>query len=225
MTETKESKQIRQMTNFIMQEAHEKCNEIRLKADHDYQLEIQNLVHAGKLRLQEKYAKKEKDLEIQQRVAKSNAVSASRVKKMKARDEMLNQLKAEALVKLSAFTKTPAYTTLLHGLLVQGLLKIQEQNVEIKCLDSDKAAVTKILPAALKEVFSKLRPGMSMPAASISSVALAPKTTAGGIVLVAYEGRIVVDQTLDERLSIAYTGVMPSVRKTLFPPSKASTSK
>jgi len=217
MAETKESKQIRQMTNFIMQEAHEKCNEIRLKADHDYQLEIQNLVHAGKLRLQEEYAKKEKDLEIQQRVAKSNAASASRVKKMKARDEMLNQLKAESLVKLAAFTKTPAYNTLLHGLIVQGLLKIQEQNVEIRCLETDRASVTKMLPAALKELGSKLTSGMTMPTVTVSATALLPKTTTGGIVLVAYEGRIVVDQTLDERLAIAYKGVMPNVRKSLFP--------
>ena len=105
-------RQIKQMVNFIMQEAHEKVNEIKIKVifiyrgvyyfyvyiildlygdynyfansliyfsmiiiiiivcqtEHDFNLEKQNLVHNGKLRVQEEYAQKEKDLEIQQRM-------------------------------------------------------------------------------------------------------------------------------------------------------------
>ena len=38
------------------------------QTDHDFNLERQNLVHAGKQKVQEEYAQKEKDLEIQQRV-------------------------------------------------------------------------------------------------------------------------------------------------------------
>lgn len=39
-----------------------------LQTDHDFNLEKQNLVHSGKLKVQEEYAQKEKDLEIEQRV-------------------------------------------------------------------------------------------------------------------------------------------------------------
>ena len=114
------------MVNFIMQEAHEKGNEIKIKVgapsytnkaggerwislnhflrelkwysgrlptlaywdsifilckvslnflfsdvpqtDHDFNLEKQQLVHNGKLKVQEEYAQKEKDLEVEQRV-------------------------------------------------------------------------------------------------------------------------------------------------------------
>ena len=31
--------QIRQMVNFILQEAHEKANEIRVKTEHDFNVE------------------------------------------------------------------------------------------------------------------------------------------------------------------------------------------
>jgi V-type H+-transporting ATPase subunit E len=41
---------------------------VLLQTDHDFNLERQNLVHAGKQRVQEEYAQKAKDLEIQQRV-------------------------------------------------------------------------------------------------------------------------------------------------------------
>lgn len=81
------------------------------KTDHDFNLEKQNLVHNGKLKVQEEYAQKEKDLEIEQRVcatyphdlenlvkhllfhsSRSASVGAARVKKMKARDELLEVL-------------------------------------------------------------------------------------------------------------------------------------
>lgn len=88
MTDT--SRQIKQMVNFIMQEAHEKVNEIRIKTEHDFNLEKQMLVHNGKIKIQEEYTQKEKDLEIQQRVQRSTAVGAARVKKMKARHELLD---------------------------------------------------------------------------------------------------------------------------------------
>jgi len=39
-----------------------------LQTDHDFNLEKQNLVHSGKLKVQEEFAQKEKDLEIEQRV-------------------------------------------------------------------------------------------------------------------------------------------------------------
>jgi V-type H+-transporting ATPase subunit E len=84
------SRQIKQMVNFIMQEAHEKVNEIRIKTEHDFNLEKQMLVHNGKIKIQEEYTQKEKDLEIQQRVQRSSAVGAARVKKMKSRHELLD---------------------------------------------------------------------------------------------------------------------------------------
>ena len=79
--------QIRQMVNFILQEAHEKANEIRVKTEHDFNVEKQTLIHAARQRLNEEYAQKEREREVQQRIAKSTAVGDARVKKMRLRDE------------------------------------------------------------------------------------------------------------------------------------------
>lgn len=38
----------------------------------------------------------------------------------------------------------------------------------------------------------------------------------GGVVLTALNNRIILNQTVDERLAIAYTDTMPQVRKGLF---------
>lgn len=217
--ESESQRQVRQMVNFIMQEANEKVNELRIKTDHDFNLERQNLVHAGKQRVQEEYAQKAKDLEIQQRVARSTAVATSRVKKMKARDDLLQQLKAEALAKLAAFTKSAEYGQYLKNLIIQGLIKIEEPIVEIQARQEDKALVAKLVPSAVDE-YKALMQGAGhhvQPTVTVSEVALSSKQVTGGVLLSALGGRIILDQTMDERLNIAYTEMMPSVRYGLFP--------
>jgi V-type H+-transporting ATPase subunit E len=215
------NKQIKQMVNFIMQEAHEKVNEIRIKTEHDFNLEKQLLVHNGKLKIQEEYAQKEKDLEVEQRVARSSAVGTARVKKMKSRDELLEQLKTECLGKLGSVSTAATYPQLMQSLIMQGLIKIEEQTVEIQCRSEDKAIVTKVLPDALKEYQRVMKEnGHTVrgvdPKVSISKVELPSKSCCGGVILTACNNRIVLNQTLDERLIIAYTDLMPDVRAGLF---------
>lgn len=63
--------------------------EIKLKTEHDFNLEKQMLVHNAKLKIQDEYVQKDKDRAVQDRIARSGMVGDSRVKKMKARDELL----------------------------------------------------------------------------------------------------------------------------------------
>lgn len=207
------------MINFIMQEAHEKVNEIRIKTDHDFNLEKQQLVHNGKLKVQEEYTQKEKDLEIQQRVERSAAVGASRMKKMKARDDLLEEMRKMSLEKLAGLSKGPAYAALIKKLIVEGLIKIEEEVVEIQTRPEDKAIVAGLLAEAVTE-YRKLMATAGHkvnPQVKVSALSLNPKVSTGGVVLTALEGRIVLDQTVNERLNIAYMGVMPAVRNGLFP--------
>lgn len=201
-----------------MQEAHEKCNEIKIKTENDFTLEKQNLVHNGKLKIQEEYAQKEKNLEIQQRVDKSDKIGKARVEKMKVRDDLLEKLKKSVTEKLAVYSSSPQYPTLIKNLIVQGLIKIQEQTVEIQCRPDDKAAVTRVLPDALNEFRTVMQNnGYKVnPKVTISKTPIGAKGCSGGIILTALDGKIVLNQTTDERLSIAYKGVMPSVRFGLF---------
>jgi len=86
------SAQIRQMCNFILQESIEKSNEIRLKTEHDFNLEKQTLLHNAKLRIQDEFKEMEKEREVKRRIEKSTEVGNSKVQKMKARDNLLVKL-------------------------------------------------------------------------------------------------------------------------------------
>lgn len=68
MDERTRAKQIQQMVNFMKLEARDKASEIRLKTKHDCMLERQKLVMAAKRKLEAEFLKREKRLEVAQRV-------------------------------------------------------------------------------------------------------------------------------------------------------------
>ena len=61
------------------------------------------------------------------------------------------QLKKETLEKLAAFCKGPEYPMYVRKLIIQGLIKIEENDVQIQCRQEDKAMVSKLLPEAVAE--------------------------------------------------------------------------
>lgn len=57
----------------------------------------------------------------------------------------MQALKKEAVEKLAAYCKGPEYPAFVRKLIVQGLIKIEESEVEIQCRPEDKAIVTKVV--------------------------------------------------------------------------------
>mmetsp|Transcript_35272 Transcript_35272/g.47357 ORF Transcript_35272/g.47357 Transcript_35272/m.47357 type:complete len:222 (-) Transcript_35272:423-1088(-) len=216
------SDQIRQMVNFILQEAHEKANEIRVKTEHDFNLEKQTLVHEAKLSVQEEFAKKEKDREVQERIARSAEIGECRVKKMRLRDGLLNQLTAEAAEKCGMVARGQNYPHLLQKLIVQGLIKIEEISVVIYTRAEDVSVVKQILPDAISEYVDimeresgiKLKPNVTV---SEDPAKVLGASTQGGVILTARDGRIVCDNTMQSRLTLVYSELLPSIRAILFP--------
>lgn len=216
------SDQIRQMVNFILQEAHEKANEIRVKTEHDFNLEKQTRVHEAKLSIQEEFAKKEKDREVQERIARSAEIGECNVKKMKSRDDLLNQLMTEAGQKCAMVARGTNYPQLLQKLIVQGLIKIEEMDVVVYCRTDDIATTNGILKAAVAEYVEimeresgiKLEPNVTMNTDSSKDLV---ESSFGGVTLTAVNGKIVCDNTMSARLELVYEELLPSIRAILFP--------
>ena len=211
-----------EQVNFILQEAHEKANEIRVKTEHDFNLEKQTLVHEAKLNIQEEFQKKEKDHEIQERIARSAEIGECRVKKMKVRDDLLKNLVDEAGQKLAMVARGQNYPHLLQKLIVQGLIKIEENDVTIYCRREDVATVKSVLPAAIaeyvglieKEAGVKLSPNVTLNESREKDL---PESSYGGVTLTADDGKIVCDNTMASRLNLVYSELLPSIRALLFP--------
>lgn len=179
-------------------------------------------MHEAKLNIQDEFTKKEKDREIQERIARSAEIGECRVKKMKIRDDLLQNLMKEAGAKCAVVTRGQNYPQLLQKLIVQGLIKIEENEITVYCRGEDLKTVEGILPAAVKEYVGIIK--------RESGVTLAPKVTLnsdrsmdlkedsyGGVSLTALNGKIVCDNTMSSRLNLVYEELLPSIRAILFP--------
>jgi len=144
---------------------------------------------------------------------------------MKIRDELLITLLSEAGAKCAVVARGANYPQLLQKLIVQCLIKIEENDTVIYCRKEDAATVKKVLAGAVKEYVEIMK--------RESSVTLKPNVTMntdankdlvesshGGIVMTALNGKIVCDNTMSSRLQLVYEELLPSIRAILFPESQ-----
>eukprot|EP00439_Symbiodinium_sp_Y106_P016491 s2356_g2.t1 len=116
--------QILQMTQFILNEARDKAEEIDTKALQEESIE----------RLKIEYARKTKQIETQAAIARSTAINRSRLEKIKSRQEMLTKLSEESQAQLVEKLKAQAtHKQFITKLIVQGLLMLLEDHVEVRC--------------------------------------------------------------------------------------------
>jgi V-type H+-transporting ATPase subunit E len=141
---------------------------------------------------------------------------------MKLRDTLLQQLMSEATTKCIAVANGTNYPQLLQKLIVQGLIKIEENTVEIYCRSKDVPIVTKILSAAITEYVTIMQRESSVTLQPIVTINQdrskdLSDTVGGGIVLTALNGHITCDNTLQSRLHLVYDELLPAIRAILFP--------
>ena len=69
---------------------------------------------------------------------------------------LLQTLKKDTLSELGAYCKSSTYPTLMQKLIVQGLIKIEENIIEIHTRAEDKSIAERVLPDAIAEFKLKM---------------------------------------------------------------------
>lgn len=211
--------QINQMTNFILNEAKDKAEEISAAALQEYSLaKAKRLQELQKDKI-EKVNKEVKRIETQRAIAKSTAVNKSRLQKIHARQAVLGQISALAkddiTAKLKSESEMKGFAT---KLIVQGMLMLLEDEVTVRCRAKDDGVVQSAFAAAQAE-YTKIiqsETGASCNARlSLDSTKL-DAGSLGGVVLTCQNGSITVDNTIDSRLALVMEQAKPRIRSLLF---------
>jgi len=215
--------QLRQMCNFILKEAIEKAEEIRVKAEEEFNIEKQKILQAEKIKIMKDFERKEKQVEVQKKIAHSNELNASRLRTLKARDDAVNGVLQKAYRHLNGISEGPNYRDLLIELTVQALIKLEEPTCFVMCREADHSLVNSILPKCA-EKYEKTIPGKKVKMTIDTVNRLAPPRVegsdaafcSGGIVLATAEGRILCNNTLEQRLALAFDQLLPTIRVMMF---------
>jgi V-type H+-transporting ATPase subunit E len=156
LTGTQVQGELKKMTAFIRQEASEKANEIRIKADEEFAIEKSKLVRQETSSIDSAYEKKFKQASMSQQITRSTLANKSRLRILGARQELLDDLFEQTRSKLADATKDKSrYQSLLKDLILEGLYALSESKVHIRARQADYDVAKKAIESAQKEYKDK----------------------------------------------------------------------
>lgn len=140
------------MTAFIRQEALEKAQEIRIKADEEFAIEKSKLVRAETSSIDNAYEKKFKQASMSQQITRSTLANKTRLKLLSARQELLDELFGRAQAKLKAYTEDKGkYREICKNLILEGAYALNEEKVSVRARKADYETVQGSIDDAKKE--------------------------------------------------------------------------
>ena len=121
----------------------------------------------------------------------------------------------------------------MEDLLVQGLIKMMEGTLYLRCREEDKKLMEEVQVTAIKRYrdiivkevqrFQGMKPEEIPCNVIIDGTALesvennATSGIIGGFKIYAKKGRIVCSQTIDDRIDLCFQAAIPAIRHMLFP--------
>jgi len=207
-------KQIHHMMAFIEQEANEKAEEIEARAEEEFTIEKGRLVQQNRVKINDFYDRKEKNVEMQRKIGASNLLNKSRLEVLAAQEQHVKAVLEIAQQRLRDITKdTARYSALLHKLICQGLCQLMEPVVTLRCRKEDLALVEAAVPTAQKEYETMSKKSCQV---SVDVNNFLPSTICGGVELIVRNNRIKISNTLEARMDMLAQQTLPAVRTMLF---------
>lgn len=152
MSDDQVSAELKKMTAFIRQEALEKAQEIRIKADEEFAIEKSKLVRAETSSIDNAYEKKFKQASMSQQITRSTLANKTRLKLLSARQELLDELFGRAQAKLKAYTEDKGkYREICKNLILEGAYALNEEKVSVRARKADYETVQGSIDDAKKE--------------------------------------------------------------------------
>ncbi|KAH9369820.1 hypothetical protein HPB48_008570 [Haemaphysalis longicornis] len=196
-----------------------KVEEIDTKAEEDFYTEKCRLVQQQKLLILDVYKTKQKNVERQKKIQRSQVKNAARLKILSAMNEHVTRVVAETKKKLTVITdQEKRYRPFLERLILEGLYRLQAKNVVLVCRKKDVKDVQAALEVAVKTFRKKTN--ILNCSVVIDKNASLPEDAFGGVVLSSNGGKIRVVNTLSSRLDLIASRIMPQIRTALFGPNK-----
>ena len=236
MNEREASTILGSMVAFILSHGQERVATIEKQTEEEFTIQKENYISEEKKKIEQDYEQKLKKDEISLKIEKSKMENAHRIENMKKTNELIQKLYKDARLTVVQYQKQKPdeYRALLKNLILQGLIRLMEPEVNIRCRKSDAAIVERVLEEAAGEYQKLLKAEVKayknkdvpinlildhkryLPEFNEASD-LPTESCMGGILMHARRGRIVCSNTLDERLQLVYGEAIPEIREKLFP--------
>lgn len=213
MNETEAKQRLTRMVEYIEADAQKKIEQIDLSAEEEYFVEKGNIAQNQCLRILKYYHKKERDLQRQKRVLRTQLKNEARIAVLNSRDNFINSILVDVANNLQMKMKdVPTYQKILEGYILQGAFALMEKRVTIKCLKGDKQLVRNIIPTVTNEYKKATSIDVSI---TIGKDAL-PEAHIGGIEVYGSSDSVKVSNTFLAKINLLRERAVPYMRLILF---------
>lgn len=207
-------KRIKHMMAFIEQEAIEKAEQIDAKTEEEFNIEKGRLVQTQRLKIMEYYEKKEKQIEQQKKIQMSTMKSQARLKLLQFQNDLVSELLNEAKLRLISIVADPGvYQEMLYKLVLQGLFRLLEPEVIIRCRPQDYILVEGVVRQAIPQYKTVSKKHVNV---HLDVEMHLPMNSVGGVEVYSCDQKIKVSNTLESRLDLLAHQKMAEIRRTLF---------
>ncbi|QLQ81691.1 hypothetical protein HG537_0F04520 [Torulaspora globosa] len=217
LTPNQVNDELNKMQAFIRKEAEEKAKEIQLKADQEYEIEKTGIVRNETNNIDANFEEKLKKASLRQQITRSTIANKMRLKVLSAREESLERIFESTKQELSNLAKKEKqYRPVLRSLILEASLKLLEDTVVVKVAKRDQKLAESLIDDVVKEYKELANKDLTI---KVSDKFLSDDTV-GGVVVTTEDGKIEVNNTLEERLKLLSEEALPAIRLELFGPSK-----
>ena len=210
-------------------------NKIESEMEKEFTTMKAKYVEEEEKRITENYKATLSNQTVKLKIEKSKQQNMARIERMRKVNEYVDQLRQEMKQQVRDKLKNDqaAYKDLIKNLLIQGLIKLMEGNIFVRCRESDVAVIESIKDEAIAEYknlvvtqvkrFEGKDPNdipcnIIIDGKRLESIEDNELTgSVGGFKLYAKKGRIVCSQTIDDRIELVFGSAIPAIRHELFP--------
>lgn len=221
MNQQEAERRISQMIQLIKQEAEEKAKIIQEEAAQKMEKEKNKVYNLEREKLLAEFEKSYENYRTTMKLENSRKINACRLDVQSHRNNLLEDLKRDLDTKLRAVIKdTNKYRELLKNLILQGLIRLLEKRVTIKCRKEDVELVNSVLADVSAEYVKFMKDNVNKDVEvelEITDKLYLSAEDIGGVVLYCNGFKIVYDNSLRSRLSLCFDDSVPDFRNQLFP--------
>jgi|EP00806_Schmidingerella_arcuata_P001652 V-type H+-transporting ATPase subunit E len=226
---------MKSMIAFISTQGRERVDAIQRQTKEDFTSMSQKKLLEKSEELKDQMVKDVANAEVKAKIAQSKKMNEARINRMRETNKMVESLLGEAGERMAERMSrdSNAYSALLKDLLVQGLIRLIEGKVTLRCRASDVSILSSVIDDAVAQYkesmltqVKSLEGRDDLPCAvTIDQDKFLPEynkndptnSCLGGFVMYARKNRIVCSQTLDDRLAMTFQQSIPEMRASLYP--------
>lgn len=221
MNQHEAERRISQMIQLIKQEAEEKAKMVLEEASQKMEKEKNKVYNMEREKLLAEFEKAYENYNTTMKLENSRKVNACRLDIQTHRNNLLENLKKELDEKLRVVIKDQKkYKELLKKLILQGLIRLLEQKVIIKCRKEDVELIQSLLDDVKTDYIKFMKENVNKDVSvelEITDKLYLKEEDIGGIVLYCNGYKIVYDNSLKSRLALCFDDSVPDFRNQLFP--------